>query len=528
MGLVGAALELRVILHTDIKIVPFDFHRLHNVIIGRSAADGQTGRFQFRPEAVVEFIAVAVALGDIQFAVYPVHLGAGDNLAGVSTQAQRAALGGFVALVGQKVNDLMGAVRVKFAGVGIRHACHKPGKGNHGHLHSQADAEIRQIVGAAVVSGGNLSVNAPVAEATGNHHTGAVGENLLHILGVYCFGINPLDVDMSAVGIACVAQSLRYGEIGIMQLHIFAHQANGDLTVAPVNPVEHGVPVAQVDVRGLNAQLPADNGRKIALFQHDGSFIQLRQGDVFNHAVGLHVAEHGNLLENGILQRLIAAQDDDVRLHAHALQFLYRMLSGLGLVFVRAAQEGNQGYMDKEAVLCAYLQGNLPHGFQKRLGFNVTNGAADFCNDHIGIGFLCHGIHKFLDFVGDVGNHLHGGTQVFAAALLIQHVPVDLAGGEIGVFIQIFINEAFIVTQIQVGFRAVLGDIHLAVLIGTHGARVNIDIGIQLLGGNLQSSGLQESAQGRGGDALAKTGNHAAGHKNILGVFHCKFLLYVS
>ena len=62
MGLVGAALELRVILHTDIKIVSFDFHRFHNVVIGRSAADGQTGRFQFRPEAVVEFIAVAVAL----------------------------------------------------------------------------------------------------------------------------------------------------------------------------------------------------------------------------------------------------------------------------------------------------------------------------------------------------------------------------------------------------------------------------------------------------------------------------------
>ena len=53
MGLIGAALELRVILHTDIKIVPFDFHRLHNVVIGGSAADGQTGRFQFRPERLL-------------------------------------------------------------------------------------------------------------------------------------------------------------------------------------------------------------------------------------------------------------------------------------------------------------------------------------------------------------------------------------------------------------------------------------------------------------------------------------------
>ena len=119
-----------------------------------------------------------------------------------------------------------------------------------------------------------------------------------------------------------------------------------------------------------------------------------------------------------------------------------------------------------------------------------------------------------------MGDDLHGGAQVLPPALLVQHVPIDLAGGKVGKFIQVLVNETLIVAQIQIGLRPVLGDVHLAVLVGAHGARIHIDIGIQLLGRHLQSSGLQQTAQGRGGNALAQAGNHAAGDENILGAFH--------
>lgn len=115
-------------------------------------------------------------------------------------------------------------------------------------------------------------------------------------------------------------------------------------------------------------------------------------------------------------------------------------------------------------------------------------------------------------------DHLNGGTQVLAPALLVQHVPIDLAGGQVGKAVEILINKAFIVARVPVCFRAVLGDVDLAVLVRAHGAGVHIDIGVQLLGRHLQSPGLQKAAQGSGSNPLAQAGYHAASNKNIF--FH--------
>lgn len=40
--------------------------------------------------------------------------------------------------------------------------------------------------------------------------------------------------------------------------------------------------------------------------------------------------------------------------------------------------------------------------------------------------------------------------------------------------------------QVQVGLRPVLGNEHLPVLIGVHSARVNVQVGVELLEGHLQ------------------------------------------
>ena len=172
--------------------------------------------------------------------------------------------------------------------------------------------------------------------------------------------------------------------------------------------------------------------------------------------------------------------------------------------------------MDEQAVLLTHLQGNLPDSLQKGLGFNVANGAADLRDDHVRIGLLAYPVDEVFDLVGHMGDDLHRGAKIFAPALFIQHVPVDLTGGQVGVFVQILVNEPLVVAQVQVCFRTVLGDVDLAVLVGTHGARVHVDIGVQLLCGHFQATGLQQTAQRSGRNALAKTGDHAAGHKNIL------------
>ena len=72
--------------------------------------------------------------------------------------------------------------------------------------------------------------------------------------------------------------------------------------------------------------------------------------------------------------------------------------------------------------------------------------------------------------------------------------------------------------QIQVGLRPVVGDEHLPVLVGAHGPRVHVQVGVQLLDLDPQAPLLQQTAQTGRRDALAQTGHYAAGDENVL---HC-------
>ena len=54
---------------------------------------------------------------------------------------------------------------------------------------------------------------------------------------------------------------------------------------------------------------------------------------------------------------------------------------------------------------------------------------------------------------------------------------------------QVDVDEALVVAQVEVGFGAVLGDKDLAMLIGGHGARVDVEVRIQLHGGDADARG---------------------------------------
>ena len=275
-----------------------------------------------------------------------------------------------------------------------------------------------------------------------------------------------------------MAQSLGHGQIGIVELDILSNQAHGNGFIPGGDLVKHPFPVGQVDIGGIDVEFPADQGGKMLLLQHHGGLIQGGQGAVFNDAVLFHIAKQGDLLENALFQRLVAPQHDHIRLDPQALELFHGVLGGLGLVFVGAPEERHQGHMDEEAVLPAHLQGNLPHRLYKGLGFNVSDGAADLRDHHVRLGLLAHPVDELLDLVGDMGDDLDSGAQVCPLPLLVQHIPVDLAGGQVGVFVQILVNEPLVVAQIQIRLRPVLGDVDLPVLIGAHGARVYVDIGV--------------------------------------------------
>ena len=60
--------------------------------------------------------------------------------------------------------------------------------------------------------------------------------------------------------------------------------------------------------------------------------------------------------------------------------------------------------------------------------------------------------------------------------------------------------------EIEVGLGAVVGDEHLAVLVGAHRSRIDVDVGVELAQPHREAARLQQRAQRRGGQPLAERG----------------------
>ena len=78
--------------------------------------------------------------------------------------------------------------------------------------------------------------------------------------------------------------------------------------------------------------------------------------------------------------------------------------------------------------------------------------------------------------------------------------------------------------DVEVGLGAVVGDEDLAVLERVHRARVDVEIGVELLHHDAQSARREEVAEARGREALAQGGDDTTGHEDVLG--HAVLELY--
>ena len=98
--------------------------------------------------------------------------------------------------------------------------------------------------------------------------------------------------------------------------------------------------------------------------------------------------------------------------------------------------------MNENTVTPADVGGELAEGLQKRLAFNIAHCAAHFNKGKI-IRVFPQGDAAF-DFVGDMGNHLHGAAVIGAVSLLVKHRPVHPAGGDVAVLGQAFVNKPLV------------------------------------------------------------------------------------
>ena len=103
-----------------------------------------------------------------------------------------------------------------------------------------------------------------------------------------------------------------------------------------------------------------------------------------------------------------------------------------------------------------------------------------------------------------------------AAPLLGEHRLVDRAGGRVRLAGERHVDEALVVAEVEVGLAAVVGDEHLAVLEGVHRARVDVDVGVELLHRDPQAPGLEQPPERGGGEPLAEARRHSTGHEDVL------------
>ena len=112
---------------------------------------------------------------------------------------------------------------------------------------------------------------------------------------------------------------------------------------------------------------------------------------------------------------------------------------------------------------------------------------------------------------------LHRLAEVVAAALLGDDRRVDLARRVVAVLGEHGAGgEALVVAEVEVGLGTVLGDVDLAVLVGRHGPRIDVEVGIQLLVLDPDAAPLQEQTDGGAGEALAEARDHTPGHEDVL------------
>src|SRR5205807_735999 len=94
---------------------------------------------------------------------------------------------------------------------------------------------------------------------------------------------------------------------------------------------------------------------------------------------------------------------------------------------------------------------------------------------------------------------------------------IDFARREVAGTAQGGVGEAFVMAQVEIGFRSIVQHVHFAVLIRAHGARIDIDIGVEFLQTDAQPSSLEQHSNRSAGQTLAQRTDYPAGDEDMFG-----------
>ena len=229
----------------------------------------------------------------------------------------------------------------------------------------------------------------------------------------------------------------------------------------------------------------------------------------------------GDTAEEGHLALLVGGQfldpssHDQRGLDTDLAQFADAVLGGLGLEFIRGLEIGDVRQVSEDRVgriVCP----ELPDGFEERQALDISDRAADLDDHEVGLGRLGNLRDTAADLAGQVRDDLHRMPQVLALALLLDDGKVHLPAGDIVHAVQVLVEEALVVPQVEVGLRTILSHKDFAVLKRILHAGVDVEIRVHLENGHREALVEENASQRSGEDALAQRRHNATGNEDEL------------
>ena len=156
------------------------------------------------------------------------------------------------------------------------------------------------------------------------------------------------------------------------------------------------------------------------------------------------------------------------------------MLRRLRLEFARRLEIRDERQVDEARILRAFLEPELPRGFEEWQALDVARDAADFAEDDVAVVFA-GGPDGRLDFVCYVRDYLHRAAEIAACAFAGEDGGIDAAGGEVGRLRARDAREALVVAEIEICLRAVVRHENLSVLVWRHRAGIDVQVRVELL-----------------------------------------------
>src|SRR5258708_5146264 len=481
----------------------YDFH-VSPVRRGAGKSQSTTGQDSFI--LAVELVAMAVPLADFGFSVRLDRLAVLLELAGPRAQTHGTAQLVDAAQLAQLVNDSVRSGGIEFAGVGLCQATDVARVFNARGLHSQTDAEIRDLLFARIADRNQHAFDPALAKAAGHQDSVKAVEldfllQLMAFFSLQSLGFHPRDFQLEVVCRGRMDQRFFQRLVRVLIFHVLADDPNVHFVLGVVNVMDQLFPTVQFGVFGVHAQIFKNESVHAFPRKHQRDLVNGSHVFRSDHGFVFHIAEERDLTLEFAGEETVRAAEKDIRLDSNAQQFFYRVLRGLGLEFAGGADPRHQRYVDKNRILPAQFTAHLADGFKKRKRLNVAHGAADL-HDH-DVHILGHLLHSRFDFVGHVRNDLHRLAQVITTALFGDDLPVASSGSPVVVPPPPGLGEPLVVAEIEIGFRAVVGHKDFAVLKRRHGAWVNIEIGVELHQVDLESAALQQTADRGRRQALA-------------------------